>query len=362
MMLSNKKKYHNILTILIIFLALTPLLVAVFPSVTAFAEKPEGAWVDDGIETKAPSNSGTGFELDVGSLPTIISWVLEIVFLLIACVLWLIGEILNALTRGLIGGYMDTIILQGSGISNGTSPVINFYTFRLAEGNIYGEAVSKLYPLLAGVVIMLIVVRFFSGMSRAGFSTSSQESRSIAKDTLTGSILYNKTFETELERLMNKRKKEYSEEEEIFFRSIITPSKVFNSAMKNNYSYNHMLYDPKGDYLDIKVIDDIYYDYTHTDKDGNIKYYIIVEISPESIEIRKEYPTLSEDEAKGKYYESYEEFYEDIEDIKEENKLLQKLEDEIRKIQFLGLYSTFENNKAKKKTKTIAQRNYIKIN
>lgn len=178
----------------------------------------------------------------------------------------------------------------------------------------------------------------------------------------TYTIVNNKTFETELERLMNKRKKEYSEEEEIFFRSIITPSKVFNSAMKNNYSYNHMLYDPKGDYLDIKVIDDIYYDYTHTDKDGNIKYYIIVEISPESIEIRKEYPSLSEDEAKGKYYESYEEFYEDIEDIKEENKLLQKLEDEIRKIQFLGLYSTFENNKAKEKTKTITQRNYIKIN
>ena len=175
-------------------------------------------------------------------------------------------------------------------------------------------------------------------------------------------LVKNKTFETELERLMNKREKEYSEEEEIFFRSIITPSKVFNSAMKNNYSYSHMLYDPKGDYLDIKVIDDIYYDYTHTDKDGNIKYYIIVEISPESIEIRKEYPTLSEDEAKGKYYESYEEFYEDIEDIKEENKLLSKLEQEIRKIQFLGLYKTFENNKAKEKTKTIAQRNYIKIN
>lgn len=178
----------------------------------------------------------------------------------------------------------------------------------------------------------------------------------------TYTLVKNKTFETELERLMNKRKKEYSEEEEIFFRSIITPSKVFNSAMKNNYSYNHMLYDPKGDYLDIKVIDDIYYDYTHTDKDGNIKYYIIVEISPESIEIRKEYPSLSEDEAKGNYYESYEEFYEDIEDIKEENKLLSKLEQEIRKIQFLGLYTTFENNKAKEKTKTIAQRNYIKIN
>lgn len=178
----------------------------------------------------------------------------------------------------------------------------------------------------------------------------------------TYTLVNNKTFETELERLMNEREKEYSEEEEIFFRSIITPSKVFNSAMKNNYSYNHMLYDPKGDYLDIKVIDDIYYDYTHTDKDGNIKYYIIVEISPESIEIRKEYPLLSEDEAKGKYYESYEEFYEDIEDIKEENELLSKLEQEIRKIQFLGLYTTFENNKAKKKTKTIAQRNYIEIN
>lgn len=186
MMLSNKKKYHNILTILIIFLVLTPLLVAVLPSVSTFAD---GPWVDDGIETKAPSNSGTGFELDVGNMPKIISWVLEIIFLLIACVLWLIGEILNALTRGLIGGYLDTIILQGAGISDGTSPIINFYTFRLAEGNIYGEAVSKIYPLLAGVVIMLIVVRFFSGMSRAGFSTSSQESRAIAKDTLTGSIL-----------------------------------------------------------------------------------------------------------------------------------------------------------------------------
>ena len=175
-------------------------------------------------------------------------------------------------------------------------------------------------------------------------------------------LVNNKTFETELERLMNEREKEYSEEEEIFFRSIITPSKVFNSAMKNNYSYNHMLYDPKGDYLYIKVNDDIYYDYTHTDKDGNIKYYIIVEISPESIEIRKKYPALSEDSDKGNNYESYEEFYEDIEDIKEENKLLQKLEQEIRKIQFLGLYTTFENNKAKEKTKTITQRNYIEIN
>ncbi len=189
MMLSNKKKYHNILTILIIFLVLTPLLVAILPSVTAFAEKPEGAWVDDGVTYDKPNGSGTGFELDVVKMPKIISWVLEIIFLLIACVLWLIGEILNALTRGLIGGYFDVIIMQGSGVSTGTSPIINFYTFRLAEGNIYGVAVSSLYPVIASVVIMMIVVRFFSGMSRAGFSTSSQESRSIAKDTLAGSMI-----------------------------------------------------------------------------------------------------------------------------------------------------------------------------
>lgn len=173
-------------------------------------------------------------------------------------------------------------------------------------------------------------------------------------------LVNNKTFETEFERLMNEREKEYSEEEEIFLRAIITPSKVFNSAMKNNYSYNHMLYDPKGDYLVIKVYDDIYYDYTHTDEIGNIKYYIKVHLSPESIEIRKKYPALSEDSDKGKNYESYEEFYEDIEDIKEENELLSKLEQEIRKIQNLGLYSTFENTKKDNKVKS--KRNYIEIN
>ncbi len=132
-MLNHKQKYPNILKIFIILILVTPVLVMVLPTVVANA----GPWVSDGVSYGSESASSDTFEIKTDSMPVVITWVLEIVFLLILCILWLVCAILNAVTNGLIGGYLDTIILQGTGVSQESSTLINFYTFRLANKNIY---------------------------------------------------------------------------------------------------------------------------------------------------------------------------------------------------------------------------------
>ena len=162
-----------------------------------------------------------------------------------------------------------------------------------------------------------------------------------------------KTDITEWERLENKKNEEYSIDEEQFIRSIIKTSKVLDSAIKNNYRYDHWIYSPKGDdYLRIEVDKKIYYEYKHEDDKGHILYFINVKVTPEEIEIYKTSYSNSNKRDDRHYYNSYEEFYDDVAILKEDAEQLQVLENDIRKIEELQLCASFNGqNKEKARQK-----------
>ena len=169
----------------------------------------------------------------------------------------------------------------------------------------------------------------------------------------TFTLINNKTDITEWERLGNKKDEEYSIDEEQFIRSIIKPSKILNSAIKNNYLYDHWIYPLKGDdYLRIVAGSDIHYSYANINKVGKIKYQINVYITPEEIEIYKTSYSNSNKRDNRHYYNSYEEFYDDVAILKEEAELLQIMENDIRKIEELQLCASFNGqNKEKARQK-----------
>ena len=163
----------------------------------------------------------------------------------------------------------------------------------------------------------------------------------------------NKTDITEWERLGNIKGNKHSLDEEQYIKSIIKPSKILNSAIKNNYNYDHWIYPLKGkDFLRIEVGSVIHYSYANINEEGETKYRINVYPTPEEIKIYKELYSNSNKRHEKHYYRSYEEFYDDVAILKEEAELLQVLENDIRRIEELQLCASFNgHNKEKARQK-----------
>ena len=163
----------------------------------------------------------------------------------------------------------------------------------------------------------------------------------------------NKTDITEWERLANIKGNKHSLDEEQYIKSIIKPSKILNSAIKNNYFYDHWIYPLKGnEFLRIEVGSVIHYSYANINEKGETKYRINVKVTPEEIEIYKISYSNSNKRDDQHYYNSYEEFYDDVAILKEDAELLQVLENDIRKIEELQLCASFNGqnkNKARQK-------------
>ena len=163
----------------------------------------------------------------------------------------------------------------------------------------------------------------------------------------------NKKIKTEWERLVNKKKENYTIDDEFFIRSILKPSKILNSAIKNNYFYDHWIYSPKGkDFIRIEVGSVIHYSYANINEKGETKYRINVYTTPEEIKIYKDLYSNNSKKYEQHYYNSYEEFYDDVAILKEDAELLQVLENDIRKIEELQLCASFNGqNKEKARQK-----------
>lgn len=159
----------------------------------------------------------------------------------------------------------------------------------------------------------------------------------------------NKTDITEWERLANIKGNKHSLDEEQYIKSIIKPSKILNSAIKNNYFYDHWIYPLKGkDFLRIEVGSVIHYSYANINEKGEIKYRINVYPTPEEIKIYKDLYSNNSKKYEQHYYNSYEEFYDDVAILKEDAELLQVLENDIRKIEELQLCASFNGQNKEK--------------
>ena len=169
----------------------------------------------------------------------------------------------------------------------------------------------------------------------------------------TFTLINNKTDITEWERLANIKGNKHSLNEEQYIKSIIKPSKILNSAIKNNYNYDHWIYPLKGnDFLRIEVGSVIHYSYANINEKGETKYRINVYTTPEEIKIYKDLYSNNSKKYEQHYYNSYEEFYDDVAILKEDAELLQVLENDIRRIEKLQQCATFNGqNKEKARQK-----------
>jgi hypothetical protein len=167
-------------------LLLVPIL-SLLPDITAYATP----WITpDGATQAATEASNDAFLSDNVGINIVggFEWVLKAIIWVISALVQLIGTIINLIIKVLIGGYVDTIVLQGCGIEGG-STWNGYYEFSLTSGNVYGVAASKIYAALGPISLIFIVFRFFMGLSKGALKTSSQESYGSIKDTLAGTAL-----------------------------------------------------------------------------------------------------------------------------------------------------------------------------
>ena len=157
----------------------------------------------------------------------------------------------------------------------------------------------------------------------------------------TFSFVNGKTFKKEWERLSTEDN-EYQEEEKQFIQAALPDTKILKNAFRYNYGYDHWYNSPSG-IIRIYDVGGLYYAYNHFRKNNKyeeIEYYLRIEANPQKIKIEKSYQFPNEEV---KHYTSYEEFFEDVEELAKDDELLLVLRNEVKKLQQLNLCATFSS-------------------